>query len=104
MTQGNEMRHLREAVDHSEDHILPAQTWEALNEVHGDVAPHMFRNRKWLKKTSGMQVFGFITLTNSAAFDIVSNQPMHVSVLEGCTQPMECLLRAFMTGSVSLTQ
>ena len=52
MAQGDEMRHLREAVDHSEDHILPAQTWEALNEVHGDVAPHMIWNGQGLQKTN----------------------------------------------------
>jgi hypothetical protein len=41
VTEGDEVRVLGEAVNHREDDRLAAHLGKALNEVHGDISPHL---------------------------------------------------------------
>jgi hypothetical protein len=41
--QQNDVGHLREPVDHGEDHQLAVDTRQPLDEVHGQIGPHRAR-------------------------------------------------------------
>jgi len=44
MAKRNKMRVLGEAIDHRENDRLTTNLWEVLNEVHGDIRPHLGRH------------------------------------------------------------
>ena len=103
MAKGDEVRHLRETINHREDHGLAAHPWKALHKVHGNVAPDMFRHGQGLKKTSWVQVLSLVALTHITALDEVMNELMRASVVEGRAQPMKSFMRSFMAGCMGLT-
>ena len=63
VTQGDEMSHLGEAVNDGQDDRLATDPREPFHEVHGDVAPNLRWHRQGLEKTSWVEMFGIIALT-----------------------------------------
>ena len=51
VAEGDDVRVLGEAVHHGEDDRLPMYLGELLDEVHGDVRPHLGRHLKRLQQT-----------------------------------------------------
>jgi hypothetical protein len=64
--QWNEVCHLRESVDHSEDHSLVVDTRQSLNEVHGQVNPHHARQVQWQKEIGQLQWLHLVALVDVA--------------------------------------
>ena len=54
VTQGNEMHILGEAVDHCENDGFAADLGQPLNEVHGDINPHLRRYFEGLQQAGGL--------------------------------------------------
>jgi hypothetical protein len=53
VAQWDEVDILREAIHHRKDHRFPADTWETLHKVHGDVGPHRARQLEGVSNPIG---------------------------------------------------
>jgi hypothetical protein len=73
VAQGNEVRHLGEAVDDREHNRLAADLGKSFNEIHGNVAPDRLRHIKGLEQTGGVQMISFIALAHRAAPDVLAH-------------------------------
>jgi hypothetical protein len=66
VAKGDEMRVHGEAVDHREYDGFPANLGQTLDEVHGDIRPHLGRNVEGLQQAGGLQRLGLVPLASVA--------------------------------------
>ena len=74
VAEGDEVRVLGEAVHHGEDDRLPMYHGEPLDEVHGDVRPHLGRNHQRLQQTCRLQGLRLVALACTAGAHPVLEQ------------------------------
>ena len=66
MAERDEVRVLGEAVDHREYDRLAPDLRKALDEVHGDVRPHLGRHLQRLQQLRRLQSLRLVALTSTA--------------------------------------
>jgi len=69
VAERDEVRELGEAIHHREDHRLGPHLWEALDEVHGYVAPYLPWHREGLQESGRVQVLELDPLAHRATPD-----------------------------------
>jgi len=74
VAERDEVRVLGEAVDHREHDGLAADLGEALDEVHGDVRPHLGRDLPRLQETGRLQGLRLVALAGAAGAHPVLDQ------------------------------
>jgi hypothetical protein len=96
VAEGDEVRILGEAVDDSKDHRLPMDLREALDEVHGDVGPHLGRHLKQLEQTSRLRGWRLVALARDAGTNVVLDECSITQDVEFLAQAVKSLLDLLM--------
>src|SRR3954470_2483622 len=80
------MRNLGESVDDDKDVIMNLlRSRKTSDEVHFDLVPLPFRNRKWLQSSSRPLMFGFDATANVTFRNISGNVILHTRPPESLT-------------------
>ena len=92
VAERDEVRVLGEAVNHREDDGLAAHFGEALDEVHGDVRPHLRRHLERLQHPSRTEGLRLVALARLARAHPIPDQCTIAGDVEVGAEAMEGLL------------
>ena len=65
---------LREAIHHRQNHRLAVHLWKTLDEVHGDISPHLGQDVQGLKQADRLSGRRLVSLAHVAGADEVMHQ------------------------------
>lgn len=74
--------------------IFAADLWEALDEVEGDVRPHLGGHLQGQRQANRVKMFGLVALECQAAADVLMYRHTCVRSVEVTTETMQGLLEA----------
>jgi hypothetical protein len=96
VAERNEVSVLGEAIDHREDDRFAAHLRQPLDEVHGDVGPHLGRHLEGLQQPRWLQGLCLVPLARCARPHPISHQGAVARNVELGAEAMEGFLNALM--------
>jgi hypothetical protein len=100
VAERNKMCILGEAVDDGEDDRLAADLGQPLDEVHGNICPHLGRHLQGLQEPGRLKGFCLVALARGACAHPILHQRTIAWNIKISAEAMERLLDPFMPGAM----